>query len=366
MSQSKTSFTPLNVNLAELGWQQYFVQQLTLEEWDDYDPGRIIEHHKSQLTVAMDQASLSIPMPPSLSGNITVGDWVLLDADNRIHRVLDRKSKFSRKAAGSKLEEQLIAANVDTLFIVSSLNQDFNLNRIERYLVLANETGVEPVVLLTKSDLCDSEDVSRFVSEIRGLDPMLMVITLNALDEAHRERLSPWCKKGQTLALLGSSGVGKSTLTNLLMGNQIQTTHGIREDDSKGRHTTTGRSLHVIPENASGLAGLLLDTPGMRELQLANVETGISETFSDILELAQHCKYKDCNHDPQLTSESGCAVQQAVLSGTLDQRRLLSYLKLQREDEFNSASLAERRDKDRKFGKMIRSVQNASRSRKNR
>ncbi len=162
--------------------------------------------------------------------------------------MLERHSVFTRKAAGAKVKTQLIAANVDTLFIVCSMNNDFNLNRIERYLVLANEAQVEAVVVLTKSDLCDSSEVvNDYISKIQSLDPYLMVIAVNALDKGSLECVSPWCKKGKTLALLGSSGVGKSTLANLLAGQASLLTGGIREDDSKGRHTTTSRSLHLIP-----------------------------------------------------------------------------------------------------------------------
>ena len=286
-----------------------------------------------------------------------MGDWVLLDPEHRIHRVLDRKSKFSRKASGSKVQEQLIAANVDSLFIVSSLNQDFNLNRIERYLVLAKEASVDPVVILTKTDLCESEGIAQDLqSQVQRLDPLLLVYSINALDQGNLESLTQLCKPGQTIALLGSSGVGKSTLTNSLLGYETQSTAGIHEDDSKGRHTTTGRSLHIIEPHGDIRGGIILDTPGMRELQLAHVEKGIEETFSDITELAQKCRFTDCTHDFELAQNSGCAVQQAILNGTLEKRRLLNYLKLQREEAHNSATLAEQRDKDKQFGKMVRNV----------
>ena len=364
----KTVEHTLKANLPELGWANHFIQQLTLDEWDDALPARVIEQHRSELVVAIEQDSFSIPVPHS-ERNITVGDWLLLNHEHQFIRLLDRQSEFARKAAGSKVQAQLIAANVDTLLIVSSLNHDFNLNRIERFLVLANEAKVEPLVVLTKADLCGSQDmVDDYIKQIQSLDPYLMVVALNALDQHELKQLSPWCKQGKTLALLGSSGVGKSTLANLLLGQkQGQTelaTGGIREDDSKGRHTTTSRSLHIIEKTDQLAGGLLLDTPGMRELQLANVEDGIEETFKDIMDLAVQCKFSDCSHDNDLPAASGCAVQAAIISGELAQRRLLSFQKLQREDELNSASLAEKREKDRQFGKMIRSVQNASHKRK--
>jgi len=247
---------------------------------------------------------------------------------------------------------QLIASNIDTVFIVSSMNQDFNLNRIERYLALANETGVEPVIVLTKSDLC--EDCEQYVDQIKELDPFLISVTVNSLDSESVQKLGEWCVEGRTVALLGSSGVGKSTLINTLSGESVEDTNAIREDDAKGRHTTTSRTIHFL---SSG--GLLLDTPGMRELQLTDCEQGVEETFSEITALAEQCRFKDCQHE----SEPGCAVRAAIESGDLDERRLANYLKLMKEQEFNSATLAERRAKDREFGRMVRSV---TKSKKNR
>lgn len=354
----------LNATLPELGWSNHFIQQLSLDEWDKTLPARVIEQHRSELIVAIQGDCFAISVP-NLDVSITVGDWLLLDHERHFIRLLERMSEFSRKAAGSKIQAQLIAANVDTLLIVSSLNHDFNLNRIERFLVLANEAKAEPLVVLTKADLCESQEtVDDYTTQIQSLDPYLMVVALNALDPQELKQLSPWCKSGKTLALLGSSGVGKSTLANLLLGQTELATGGVRKDDSKGRHTTTSRSLHLIHQNDILAGGLLLDTPGMRELQLANVEDGIEETFSDIMAFAQHCKFSDCNHESSLPTDSGCAVMAAMHNGELTERRLLSFKKLQREDALNSASLAEKREKDKQLGKMIRSVQNASRKRK--
>jgi ribosome biogenesis GTPase / thiamine phosphate phosphatase len=355
-----------NHSLAELGWSNLFQQQLSLEEWESYTPARIVMQHKSGLVVLTEDGPLTIKMQARAEAaqlRLTVGDWLLLDEKFRIRRLLNRISVFSRKSAGTKVDEQLIAANVDTLFIVCSLNQDFNLNRVERYLVLANKAGVEPVVVLTKADLCESQEmINEAISQIQGLDPFLMTVAVNALDTSCKIQLAPWCKTGKTLALLGSSGVGKSTLINTFLEGSAQDTRAIREADSKGRHTTTGRSLHLLKSEDSSYGGLVLDTPGMRELQLVNSEEGIEETFTDITQLTQLCKFGDCHHN----SEPGCAVQAAIESGELPLRRLQSFHKLQREDEFNSASLADKRDKDRKLGKMIRSVQTDMRKLKKR
>jgi ribosome biogenesis GTPase len=234
---------------------------------------------------------------------------------------------------------------VDTLFIVTSLNDDFNLGRIERYLSLAYEAGAEPVVILSKADLCD--DPESFRSQVQALAPLLMVETVNGLDPEEAKKLLPWCGNGKTIAFMGSSGVGKSTLINTLLGEAVQQTGAIREDDSKGRHVTTGRSLHLMPQG-----GLLLDTPGMRELQLADCDDGVAATFADIAELAEQCRFGDCRHD----SEPGCAVQAAISKGELDERRLQSWRKLLREQFVNSATLAEKRARDKSFGKMIKTV----------
>lgn len=331
-------------SLPELGWTPYFQQQLTLDEWEQATPARVIGQHRSQLELLTEQGKQILPLLPDMPA-LVVGDWVLLDDDGLFIRLLERLSLFSRKAAGSKVTTQNIAANVDTVFIVDSLNSNFNLNRIERYLVLAHDAGVEPVVVLTKADTC--ADPQQYVQQVQALDRMLMVEAVNALDPANVSVLADWCGNGKTVAFLGSSGVGKSTLINTLSGQTEQETGNIREQDAKGRHTTTARSLHFITNG-----GMLLDTPGMRELQLADCEQGVEETFSEISELAAQCRFSDCQHQ----SEPGCMIQKAIQAGDLDQRRLDNYLKLLREQAFNGATIAEKRAKDRDLGKFYRSV----------
>ena len=255
-------------------------------------------------------------------------------------------SLFSRKAAGTKSSIQLIGANVDTVFLVCSMNQDFNLNRIERYLILANDAAVEPVVVLSKMDCCD--DPQDYVQQVEALDPLLIVVPVNSLDPDSVRNLEPWCAAGKTVALLGSSGVGKSTLVNTLCNHTVQDTRSIRENDAKGRHTTSRRSLHLLPAG-----GLLLDTPGMRELQMAGCEYGVEETFTDIVELSTQCKFTDCQH----VNEPGCSVQAQICADRLEKRRLSNYLKLMREQAFNKATLTEKRARDRELGRFYRSVQ---------
>lgn len=337
-------------SLTELGFRPFFQQQLTLDELETFQLGRIIEQHRSRLLVMSEQGAVDLTQPPN-SERVCVGDWVLFDEHFRLVRVLERQSLFQRKAAGSKVESQLIAANVDSLFIVCSLNDDFSLNRIERYLAIAKEAQVEPIVVLTKADQC--ENAQELHQQVQRLDPLLLVHALNALDKQDLQVLSAYCKSGQTVALLGSSGVGKSTVVNGLLEQQVMATGEIREDDSKGRHTTTYRAIKWLPQG-----GVLIDTPGMRELQLSECEKGIKETFSEIEALAQQCRFKDCSHE----QEPGCVVQAAIESGELDERRLRSYQKLLREQTLNSASLAEKRARDKAFGKMVKSVLSETRS----
>ena len=327
--------------LMQLGWKPFYQQQLTLEEWENATIGRVISQERGLIHVQTSEGRKSVQISKGMPA-FAVGDWILFDSSDTFIRLLKRFSLFSRKAAGSKVSTQLIASNIDTVFIVSSMNQDFNLNRIERYLALANEAGVEPVVILTKLDTCDHPD--QYVEQINMMDRFLETVTVNSLDPESVRKLDAWCVEGKTLAFLGSSGVGKSTLINTLLGEHVQHTNSIREDDAKGRHTTTSRSIHILPSG-----GLLLDTPGMRELQLADCEQGVEETFREISEFAQQCKFKNCQHE----NEPGCAVRAAIEAGHLDGRRLANYLKLMKEQELNAITLAERRAKDREFGRHI-------------
>jgi len=336
----------INPTLQQLGWMPFFQQQLSLDEFNQLNIGRIIEQHRSNIIAMTPDGQINLILPAS-SDRICVGDWALFDESNRIIRLLERQSLFERKAPGAQVNTQLIAANIDTIIIVCSLNQDFNLNRIERYLAIAHEAKVEPVIVLTKADQCHDTDDKR--DQVQSLDKFMMVHSLNALDENELIALVRYCQQGKTIAFLGSSGVGKSTLVNGLLGYQALETAAIREDDSKGRHTTTYRALKFLPQG-----GILMDTPGMRELQLADCEQGVNETFSEIIQLATQCRFNDCEH----ITEPGCSVQEALDNGQLSQRRFSSYQKLIKEQAFNSASLAEKKAKDKSFGKMVNRVQN--------
>lgn len=328
--------------LATLGWSPFFQQQLSLEEWSDAIPARVIEQHKSIVHLVTEATVLKLELTPSIPA-LVVGDWLLLDNQQQYLRLLDRKTCFKRKAPGTGLGWQFICANVDHAFIVCSLNADFNLSRIERYLAMVNSAEVEPVIVLTKKDLV--EDPTLWQKQVLALDHQLPVIAIDALNSDCEEYLAEWLGEGKTNVVLGSSGVGKSTIINTLMGESRQSTGRIRAEDDKGRHTTTRRSLVSLASGA-----MILDTPGMRELQIADCQEGITSTFADIEALATQCNFSDCQHD----QEPHCAVQEAVVNGELEQRRLNNYLKLRREEALNSASLAQRRANDKSFGKFIK------------
>lgn len=330
--------------LAAIGWGPFFLQQLSLSEWEDCIPVRVIEQHKSLLTVATESEQHSLPINSNMP-TIVVGDWLLLDKSMQFTRALDRKTCFRRKSAGSESAWQLIAANVDTAFILCSLNDDFNLSRVERYLALAHEAQVEPVIVLTKSDLV--EEPESWTNQIHKMDPLLSVVAVNALSHDSVAALNDWLGESKTTVVLGSSGVGKSTLSNTLLGESKQMTGGIREDDAKGRHTTTRRSILAIPGG-----GMILDTPGMRELQLADCQDGIASTFADVERFATQCKFSDCRHN----GEPGCAVIEAMTHGTLDERRVNNYRKLLKEEAINTASIAEKRARDKALGKFYKTT----------
>ena len=277
-------------------------------------------------------------------GDFVMTDWNKSGGNAVIHHVLPRKSSFIRKAAGEKNEEQVVAANIDTVFLCMSLNHDFNMRRLERYVSIAWNSGAMPVVVLTKADLCNNLD-SKMI-EVSSVAAGVDILVTSAIDQDGYEQIYPYLGEGKTIACIGSSGVGKSTLINCLLGKKYLETNGLRNDD-KGRHTTTHRELILLPSG-----GMVIDTPGMRELGMWDAGDGIDQTFSDIEKLARSCRFRDCSHSG---NEPGCAVQEAVERGELSLDRLRSYQKLMNENQYMEDAqgyLAEKKQKFKNIAKI--------------
>lgn len=323
-------------SLADLGWSDFFAHQLS--DADLGSPARVCAIHRTRLDAITPQGQVTL-VPNGPAGDFAVGDWVLYNKD-QVTRLLDRKGLIQRRAAGETMRPQLVAANVDTLGIVTSCNADFNPARLERYAAMAAQADVLPLVILTKAD--QVEDATTFRKQAEAISPLITAITLNAKDPEDAIRLNPWCSNGETLALLGSSGVGKTTLQNVLTGVH-EATQGIREMDAKGRHTTTARYLRAT---LSG--GWLIDTPGMRELGLTDTSEGIDAVFDDIADLALQCRFSDCGHE----TEPGCAIRAALADGTIDMDRIERWRKLQREEAHNNASIAQSRSRSKQMNKL--------------
>lgn len=335
-------------DLAQLGWKPFFSDQVSAEQDRDCQPVRVMSVHRGRVTVAgegiEDSISSSLHGQAGAEDRPTVGDWLLIDRDTRsIVRILDRASLFKRPAPGDDRRTQLIAANVDTLFIVTACDQDFNVARIERYLVLAREVGVRPVVVLTKAELSPAPE--RLVDATRALQSGLRVELVDGRDLTSAAHLADYCGVGETVALVGSSGVGKSTLVNTLKGSDSIETQAVREDDGKGRHTTTVREMHRLAGGPNG-GGWLVDTPGMRELQMSDVASGVTDVFDDVTDVALECRFANCTHG----EEPGCAIRAAIAEGTLDPARVERWRKLAQEDAVNSSSAAVRRSRPGKPG----------------
>jgi ribosome biogenesis GTPase / thiamine phosphate phosphatase len=352
--------------LEDLGWNLFFQKHFQTIKIPNTVPARVVSESKGSFQVFSQHGELA----SRISGKMryrageenqypAVGDWVVVQplfAEHKgiIHAVLQRKSKFSRKVAGERTEEQIVSANVDTIFIVSGLDggRNLNLRRIERYLTLAWNSGATPVIVLNKVDLCP--DPNLYLRNIEDIAPGISIYLVSAKKQTGLDALRNYVTKGTTAAFLGSSGVGKSALINALLGIEKQEIGEVREDDRTGRHTTTKRQLLLLPEG-----GMVIDTPGMREIQLWAGEEDLQGTFHDIETLAKLCRFSDCSHNV----DSGCAVRAAIDSGDLDPARLESYRKLQNEltylasREENSTRLYEKQ-KWKKIAKWSKELKN--------
>lgn len=320
------------MNIKQLGWNNEFEHSLSAFKEKGFIPARVALEHKRSYRIYSEYGVLLAEVSGKLRFEASeredfpaVGDWVVIAARPEeekatIHAILPRFSKFSRKMAGNQTEEQIVAANINTVFIVTALNQDFNLRRIERYLVMAWESGANPVIVLSKADLCD--DTHHAVREVESVALGVPIHVVSVVENRGLCDLEQYMGHGQTIALLGSSGAGKSTLTNYFLGDTVQLVQDIRSKDDRGKHTTTHRELFILPNG-----GIMIDTPGMRELQLWETETSLNTSFQDIEDLAESCQFGNCQHD----TEPNCEIKNALSDGRLDQKRYDSYLKLQKE-----------------------------------
>ncbi len=357
----------LPTKIIQLGFNNWFFDRIDPTKLIDHQIARVITVHKDRYTINNGKGDVSAEVTGKLMFSAdssldypATGDWVIAQYyDNNsfaiISEIVTRKSVLKRKTSGKNIEFQLIAANIDTGLIVQSLDTNYNLRRLERYLVMVNESDIQPVVLLSKSDMLPVDEIDKKITEIQALIPDIRVVPFSNKDKTGlrhvKELLVPW----KTYCLLGSSGVGKTTLINNLQDEVRLKTHRVRKKDGKGRHITTRRQLINLKTGA-----MIIDTPGMRELGNFAVDTGIHSTFDEIAELSNQCRYNDCSH----TQEQGCSILAALKDGIISQERYQNFIKLNKETAFYEMSYLEKKRKDKKFGKFVKSVMKEKKSRR--
>ena len=352
--------------LEDLGYNEYLENYRNEQGFGSLVVGRIISEHKERYTVKTSENEYDAEIIGNLrftaqkrSDFPAVGDWVAFSEfdENKvlIHAIFPRKTIIERQAVGKQGEKQIIATNIDFAFIVQSVEHDFNINRLERYLTICNASNVEPIIILNKIDLIDESELSKLIFRVQERVKDIPVIEVSNESKKGIERLKELIVKGKTYCLLGSSGVGKSSLLNNFSGKQHMKTNTISLSTNKGRHITSHRELIIL-----GNGGIIIDNPGMREVGIADSTGGLERTFETIVQLSKDCKFKNCTH----TTEINCAVITAVHKGEIDRNSYENYLKMEKEKEHFESTIAEKRKKDKDFGKMIKQYKNTRKSNK--
>lgn len=346
-------------NIKEIGFDESFIDQIEVDKLNEFEIARVSVVHRDIYIINNGKEEISARLLGKLTFTAespldfpAVGDWVLVKYydDNSlaiIHEIIPRKTILKRKTPGKKTDFQVIAVNIDAAFIIQSLDENFNIPRLERYHVMISEGGIEPIILLSKSDLSNSIDIDKKVNEIKKIMPRLPIFPFSNEDGSGIDDILKILNINKTYCMLGSSGVGKTSLINTLIGNSVYKTNRVRDKDSRGKHTTTERHLIKL-----GAGPILIDTPGMRELGNFSIEKGITETFDEIVNFIDKCKFKDCSH----VNEKGCAVLEALENGLITRDRYNNYMKILKENRFNEMTYFEKRQKDKEFGKMVKSV----------